>query len=68
MGVEVSPLPDVPRDDHVVAQQKDPVEVHGPPGHPEQQVLSGVGAEQGHLRLVLDLLVQLAYELEAFWH
>ena len=48
--VEVAPLADVPWDDHVVAQQQDPVQVHRPPRHPQQQVLARVRPQQRHLQ------------------
>ena len=43
------PLADVAGDDHVVAEQQDVVEVHGPPGQPQQQVLASVGPQQRNL-------------------
>ena len=51
--VRVAPLPGIPRDDHVVPQEQDAVQVHGPPGDPEEQVFPGVGAEESYLRFAV---------------
>lgn len=36
-------------DDAVVAQQEDVLQVHGPPREAQEQVLAGVGPQQGYL-------------------
>ena len=55
--VEVAPLADVPRDDHVVAQQQDPVQVHRAPRHTQQQVLARVRPQQRHLQSIFTLII-----------
>ena len=68
--VEVAPLADVPRDDHVVAQQQDPVQVHRAPRHPQQQVLARVRPQQRHLqsKFYIDLQDTEIIMAHGFWY
>ncbi len=44
-----APVPGVPGNDHIVAKEEDAVEVHGAARQPQEEVLTGVRAQERHL-------------------
>ncbi len=44
-----APVPGVPGDDHIVAEEEDAVQVHGAARQPQEEVFTGVRAQERHL-------------------
>ena len=46
-----SPVSDVPRNDHVIAKKEDVLQIHRPPGQPQEKMFTSVSSQQGNLAI-----------------